>query len=567
MKKLKLLICSSLLVLSFSLSFGQNWAWGGAGYGSIKANDFGSPVATDKHGNVYATGSFYNMITFGADTLKDTLDAAYFVKYNSAGSLVWAIHPVDSTYSHCFGASVATDKSGNVYIAGTFFGTVHFGAFTLRTLQYGPSNGDAFIAKYDSNGTALWAKEGITLTNSCYANAYSMALDDSGNPFVAGLFNDTVSFGAYTLKAKHTYKDYFIVKYDANGNVLWAQQSDHSTSTNGYTNNALGIATDHSGNAYLTGSFIGIIMFNTDTLINDSTSFYGSLLVKYSPAGNVLWAKQSVGASKKDEVEAMSVTTDITGNSYITGWFNDTVKFGTVTKYSTTRYNTFLAKYDANGNALWVNAATPGWSGTSVASDAINHIYLAGFNTVPGFPSIAFNNDTLSSNPLNSFAIFIMKFDTSGKPLCGSLLNGIDNVTCIAVDSSGKYAYAGSKFFNDSVFCGADTLIANSGGTDVFTGRWTPCIENTDGNNELRAKSEELRVYPNPFNNSTTLLVNSTGQHYLELDDVTGRKLKQVEFTGNTYTLSAEGLAKGMYFIRVFNGENNLIGTTKIVVQ
>ncbi len=85
--------------------------------------------------------------------------------------------------------------------------------------------------------------------------------------------------------------------------------------------------------------------------------------------------------------------------------------------------------------------------------------------------------------------------------------------------------------------------------------------------NELKVESEKVQVYPNPFTNSTAISISSSGTNYLELDDITGRTLKHVEFTGTTYTLSAEGLAKGMYFVRVMDKNNNVIGTSKLVVQ
>lgn len=85
--------------------------------------------------------------------------------------------------------------------------------------------------------------------------------------------------------------------------------------------------------------------------------------------------------------------------------------------------------------------------------------------------------------------------------------------------------------------------------------------------NEVKGESEKVKVYPNPTSNSATLLVNSDGKHYLELTDITGRILKQDEFNGTEYQLSAQDLAKGLYFIRVYDGDKNVIGTTKIVVQ
>jgi len=80
-------------------------------------------------------------------------------------------------------------------------------------------------------------------------------------------------------------------------------------------------------------------------------------------------------------------------------------------------------------------------------------------------------------------------------------------------------------------------------------------------------QSNGVRVFPNPFRNSANVMLNGSGEHYLELLDVTGKTMQSIEFTGNTYTLSAEGLAKGLYFIRVLDSERNVIGVRKIGVQ
>jgi hypothetical protein len=101
----------------------------------------------------------------------------------------------------------------------------------------------------------------------------------------------------------------------------------------------------------------------------------------------------------------------------------------------------------------------------------------------------------------------------------------------------------------------------------VFLAEWQPCGDIETGTNKLTTTNEELRVYPNPFTNTTTIALSTAGNYYLEIDDLTGRKLKYIEFTGNEYILSAEGLAKGMYFVRISDINNSVIGTTKIVVQ
>src|SRR5581483_4999673 len=98
-----------------------------------------------------------------------------------------------------------------------------------------------------------------------------------------------------------------------------------------------------------------------------------------SPAGNVLWAKQSVSPSVNNNAcIAYAVITDAAGNPYITGFFNDTVNFGSHTLFSTQLNTMFLTKYDTSGNVLWTTQSSLNWQGMSLASDAFNHIYMAG---------------------------------------------------------------------------------------------------------------------------------------------------------------------------------------------
>jgi hypothetical protein len=117
-----------------------------------------------------------------------------------------------------------------------------------------------------------------------------------------------------------------------------------------------------------------------------------------------------------------------------------------------------------------------------------------------------------------------------------------------------------------SVPAGTYSLVVTANGNPSNPTLFTPCI--TSSIAEV-TEQNKISVYPNPFTNSTTISINNSlsTNHDLELDDITGQKLKQLEFTGNTYTLSAEGLAKGMYFIRVTDKDKNVIGTSKIVVQ
>jgi len=76
-------------------------------------------------------------------------------------------------------------------------------------------------------------------------------------------------------------------------------------------------------------------------------------IVKYSPSGNVKWAKSAGGA---DWDEGTSVTTDKRGNVFVTGYFaSPTLTFGTNTLTNAGSFDIFIAQYDSLGIVKWSN--------------------------------------------------------------------------------------------------------------------------------------------------------------------------------------------------------------------
>ncbi|HSY77794.1 MAG TPA: T9SS type A sorting domain-containing protein, partial [Bacteroidia bacterium] len=79
--------------------------------------------------------------------------------------------------------------------------------------------------------------------------------------------------------------------------------------------------------------------------------------------------------------------------------------------------------------------------------------------------------------------------------------------------------------------------------------------------------SFNLICFPNPFTNETSIVFNTNGKHYLEINDITGRKIETIECAGNQYELYRNNLSAGIYFIKAFDQEQKYIVTTKIVIQ
>ncbi|HTB31831.1 MAG TPA: SBBP repeat-containing protein [Bacteroidia bacterium] len=583
MKKIKLLFCFSLarhsrllataglFIFSFSFCEGQSWVWGDVGNVSLKANDLGSSVATDRNGNAYFTGQYSNSITLGRFTLQDSSDEAYIAKCDPTGKILWLVQPAGNSTSGSYGLSIATDSMSNVYVTGLFWDTVSFGSYTVTEPQ---GTLGIYLAKFDSNGNILWIKQAL-IPSGGRGQGNGVATDAKGDIYITGFIIDSASFGTHYLNSPGGVSDIFIAKYNANGNVLWAKQSTFKSTS--ASDQAYSISTDEKGNAYIAGIFQDTIIFGMDTLTEPPSVDETPFIVKFDTSGNVLWARQGLTSSSAFDSYAFGVATDRTGSVCLTGYFQDTITFGTHSLYSGSNYQAFLTKYDGTGNILWAEQSTGngGWIGYSLSTDLFNNIYIggAGGNSSFNTDTLKFGSLRLPSDSTSPASAFMLKFNSSGNAICGSILiNGCVNGVGVASDVSGKYTYLASTLVN-TVICGPDTLISPHGGTDPYVARWNSCSLET-GISQPEAKNKELKVFPNPFSNTTTISIHNSPltTHNLELDDITGRRLKSLEFSGNSYTLSAEGLAKGMYFIRVFSRSpagnyDNLIGTSKIVVQ
>ena len=450
MKKV-ITILVALVISANTFAQAPNCLWAKAAGGTYY--DYGYSVATDASGNVYVTGSFSSpIITFGTTTLTNAGSGNIFIaKYDAAGNVLWAKSAGGNGSDD--GLSVATDASGNVYVTGYFTSsTITFGTTTLTNA--GGGSNDMFIVKYNAAGNVLWAKrEGGT----SHEIGFSVTTDASGNVYVTGEFRSaTITFGTTTLTNAGG-GDIFIAKYDAAGNVLWAKRA-------GGTDYEFckSVTTDASGNVYITGEFRSpTITFGTTTLTNAGNS--NIFIAKYDAAGTVLWAK---GAGSNNDNNGRIVTTDASGNVYVTGVFTSpTITFDTTTLTNAGSADMFIAKYDAAGTVLWAKRAGGADSdyGYSVATDASGNVFVTG-----SFLSSTITFGTTTLTNAGSDDIFIAKYDSTGTMIWAKRAGGTNDDYGISVttDASGN-VYVTGRFASPTITFGTNTL-TNSGSGDIF---------------------------------------------------------------------------------------------------
>jgi len=303
-----------IFILKLDINGNLIWAHGYGSTSLFSSGDFGNAVSTDATGNVYVTGSFGETVDFdpgtGSSILTATNNGSIFIqKFDLNGNLLWA-KSTEGTGS-TFGKSIDIDNSGNIYITGLFLQTVDFdpgtGTFNLTSQQ---TNGwDIFIQKLDANGNFNWVKamngNGLKLPNA-------ITIDNSGNVYSTGDFFDSVDFDPGTGVTNFTanFRDSYVQKLDVNGNLLWVKQigADRSFS----------IASDVSGNVYITGAFGGTVDFDPGSGVFNMTAngWDEVFLLKLDGSGNFAWAK-SAGGTGSDLGKA--ITIDVSGNVYVTG--------------------------------------------------------------------------------------------------------------------------------------------------------------------------------------------------------------------------------------------------------
>jgi hypothetical protein len=310
---------------------------------------------------------------------------------------LWAKQAFCSSGNPQMDYSTVVDRKGNVLIAGQFSNYIGYGSYACPT-------GGSYVFKFDSSGTCLWAKGSYPSGWGC-----SVTTDKWNNVYTTGDFANSDTFTPYTLGTKGG--DMFLAKYDENGSIKWVRQSNVLGS--GFPNYVIGysVATDNSGNVYVTGRYSDTAVIGHDTL---KTVNINSFIAKYDSAGNELWAKTTVTADSlapADTVVANAITI-YNGYLYVTGYFTGKLKFGTDSINGTGKDAAFLLKCDTSGKALWIRQVTSVIAGSSMGSSVVTDKagcpYIAGKLT----GKVKFGSTTtgycLHTSP------FLTKYDTAG---------------------------------------------------------------------------------------------------------------------------------------------------------
>lgn len=470
-KKIFLLATISLVCFLSTISNAQTPDWLWATNPAGSSDDFARFVTVDSYGNTYVVGAFNSpTLTFGS-TVLTTSSYGYYSAFLAKYDADGNALWAKNVHGISQANSVAVDANGNIYITGYFSEYyVYFGSIQLTNSNSSNNTQDMFLAKYDTNGNVIWAKKA------------GGALHDAGNSVVIDALGNILIAGYCTSSNGRV----FLAKYDSSGNELWTKSAGST-----YGSYATSIAVDNSGDFFVTGNFTGYtIVFDGISFNNpNGSNLYGDIFIaKYNANGDLLWVKIE-GGTKADN--AYGISTDNLGNAYITGSFDSpTLNFGSTTLTNSsggTFNNIFITKYDASGNVVWANVAggTNEDIPTAIAVDSSGNAYITGnFKS----PSLNFGSTTLTNEGVKD--IFLTKYDNAGNVSWAKSVGGTteDISNAVALDISGNIYIAGT-FTNGDLDFGSISLNYN-GVYDIFLAKYgLPAAPMASSNGTLCAGS------------------------------------------------------------------------------
>ncbi len=442
----------------------NGWAgtWGGPDW-----DGGGYEVAVDIDGNAYVTGEFQGTVDFDPGDETDERTAvggrdAFLSKFNSDGSLQWALTWGGSGYDYCYG--IALDSSGYVYVTGGFSDTADldpgpgvsnfsvmgatdgymtkfspegefiwvdvWGTFEVdwgrdiicdgSTFVYltGISEGDVFLRQYTPDHVLNWI---CTWGGPVSQFATGVAVDYHGDIYVSGNYQGTVDFDPGTGDDSHTSAgsiDCYLTKFDPTGEHEWAITWGGSG-----LDSAEDVAQHGNTTLIVVGRFSGTVDFDPSIQVElrDSNGGEDAFMSKFNDIGQLSWVYTWGGSGGGAEWDrARSVAVDDVMNIYVTGEYGDTVDFDPgaelVLGVANGMTDVYVSKFNISAHFQWVST----WGGTgqdtglSTAVNTYNDVFVTGafYDTVDFDPGFGGTDEHASNGDRD---IFLCRLNAEGQ--------------------------------------------------------------------------------------------------------------------------------------------------------
>jgi hypothetical protein len=356
---------------------------------------------------------------------------------------------------------LAVGDNSEVYIAGTTKRFIRAGEsvdFGGQIVKAGGGD-DAFIAKYNSLGSVVWAK---ILGDAGIETGLAIAVDTDGNIYTALRFKDSTTVEGTKFKARPivnssgtpNWYDIILAKFDANGNHVWSKQIS-----------GMGVETLESirigsnGRVYVSGEFADSIFFDDLSHTLEGSGFY---VACYNTDGKVEWAKpygQGANATLAGAIYVSNMKLLKNGEIVIVGSYEGSKKIGSTVMKTLGDQDAFVAKLDRQGNEIWTKSFGGVYTENvlGLTTDEEDNIYIGGsFGGIYRQGSIVIGSYTFVTPTLAGDA-FLVKFNSAGSVMWASQISGTREEYIFDLARHNHRLYV-LGYFTDKLYLGDSTL-------------------------------------------------------------------------------------------------------------
>ena len=533
--KYKLLTLAALLVSSI-ITTAQTFdtlytkSLGGSGTecnGTSQLSNLGmaaASVAIDSNGDMYITCSTASNDGFVSSNQGQ--DDIWVLKLNSLGDTLWTkvLGGTESERSYKIKVNPA---SGGCYVVGQTGS--NNGSFPI-------SNGssDGFIAKLNSNGSLLWARQ---YGGSNLDVLYDLDFSSDGSIVAVGeaVSDDGDLSGTGNGLAWVVWVDPTSGDIQDSRTYLGPNASNPDFLENFSTITHL---SDNSG--FLLGGYTTPdgLDFNLDNIF----------LAKISETGTLNFTK-SIGSTARDGVakilEAENNTFFVLGMIQAGG--------GDVSTYLGGPADAWLVKCDALGNKIFdVSYGGTNWEFfTDAVYDAQGNILASAF-------SRSTNGNLSGQTPSGLTDFWLLKLNQTGEVLAQKLIGGTSNDFCLGIDkdAQGDIVCVGRTESNDGAVYG------NNGGRDL----WVVKFGGVTVNLENQLENSKIAIFPNPATNYLKIEAQEQSNSQYKIFNHLGQLVEQWQSNQITQNIELSNLSNGFYLLQATNNKGT-VEQKKFVIQ
>jgi hypothetical protein len=545
MKQNLSIFLSLSLILASYISYSQepvfDWAERG---GNSSFSSGNAEVLNLQNGDIFLCGDFLETAEFGDHSIFSVGENdIYITRIQDMGEISWiqSFGGADEDF-----LKAASTDGENVYVGVAFYGETTIGSEIFESM----GSQDFYLAGFDMDGNFRWANH-IGSVKTDYIQ--SMDLDSQGNILVCGKFYDDIIFGDEIIYSNGS-SDFFIAKYNPNGELLWLGQGGAES-----TDDVNSINVNQNNEFYLTGYFYGHTQLGDSAYTTQNPT--GVFLAKYSEDATLLWTRIIDGDNLSNVSYVISGRQD---DVYLAGNFNGNLNLGNHS-FSAGEFNTdvYAARFSGQGEVLWA-AHGSGEAADDVASlsvDENNNLFIAGHYLMDiTFGSITFPYTLCCGSP----EIYVVQYSQTGESLWGGRISGERaNLTSSHISVHGRMFVAG--IFYDTLNIGGITIEANADYSNYFSCISWPTFTFTEENTD----EFSIELFPNPASDQLIIRFAETETDYwVQLFDIKGSIIGQWFFNGSQKheAISVSHLENGTYFLSI-KGDQNQVTVKKVIIS